>query len=36
LNISTTVRTKTKAFSPNNKSEIDKLFNNYLLLQKGS
>ena len=34
LNISITVRTKTKAFSSDNKSEIDKLFNNYLLLQE--
>jgi 4-hydroxy-tetrahydrodipicolinate synthase len=34
LNISITVRTKTKAFSSDNKSEIDKLFNNYLLLRE--
>ena len=34
LNISTTVRTKTKVFSSDNKSEIDKLFNNYLLLRE--
>ena len=34
LNISTTVRTKTKVFSSDNKSEIDKLLNNYLLLRE--
>ncbi|MCW3082388.1 dihydrodipicolinate synthase family protein [Segetibacter sp.] len=34
LNITTTIRTKSKAFSPDVKSGIDKLFNKYLLLQK--
>ena len=34
LNISTTTRTKGKDFSPDVRNKIDKLFNNYLLLQK--
>ncbi len=34
LNISTTVRTRTKSFPPDVRSEIDKLFNDYLLLRK--